>query len=242
MVGSTRDRIYPGLTDVDRWADDLRTNVGEEAFRGPFENSIRARFGNVHPVVLSYLWGSSKQRLLSKFRLEADNLAKKAVEEAEIFFSVIRWDKLAEDLAERGQISVLTDFHQKGTSSSSDPMKLWQNLHWRAEEFALGSLILGDVTVLQVNTESRIDSAFFGDGQRTMIVLPISNNLLLIGPEQPDAKPPAPDALNRSPAELSLQFFISSQNRTEYEGIYHSLVGRKAPRQERESPPRIGNM
>ncbi len=68
-----------------------------------------------------------------------------------------------------------------------------------------------------------------------MIVLPISDTLLLLGSEEPNAKPPALDTLNHSSAELSLLFFVSSQNRAEYEGVYHGLVGRRAPRQETKS-------
>lgn len=229
LIESSRDRIYPDLTDIHHWEGYLRTTVTSEYLREQFEKYIKSKFENIHPVAMDALWELSKKQLMSKFALEANSLAKEAVKKAEFFFSVIRWDKLAEDVGEKGHVSALTDFHQKTASQSYETLKLWRNFHWRVEEFPSNSLILGDEPVLQINKDSSVVSAFFGEGQRTTIVLPIRHDLLLIGSEDPYAKLPDLEVLNRSSEELSLSFFISSENRPTYEEVYHSLVGRMAP-------------
>jgi hypothetical protein len=188
---------------------------------------------------MNRLWERNKKQLIAKVKLEANKFGKEQAKNWDFSFSVVRWDKLAEDLGEKGQVAALTNLHQNASPQPSDSLKLRWNLYWRVEEFSRGSLILGDAPVLQVNKDSSIVSVLFGEGQRTMIVLPISHNLLLLGSEEPNAKPPALDMLNCSSAKLSLLFFVSSQNRAEYEGRYHRLVGRRAPRQETESATQV---
>lgn len=229
LIESTKDRIYPDLTDVHHWESHLKTAVTSEYLREQFEKYLRSKFENIHPVAVAALWEISKEQLMAKFTLEADILAKEAVQKAEFFFSVIRWDKLAEDVGKKGHVSVLTDFHQKPASQSYETLKLWRKFHWRVEEFPANSLMLGDEPVLQINKDSSVVSAFLGEGQRGAIVLPIRHDLLLVASEDPKVKLPDLDVINRASTELSMSFFVSSQNRPECEGMYHRLIGRMAP-------------
>ncbi len=235
LIEPSRDSLHSSFTDADRWADDLRKKANHQYLREQFEQFARSKLGTVNRSTMNRLWERNKKQLIAKVKLEANKFGKEQAKNWDFFFSVVRWDKLAEDLGEKGQVAALTNLHQNTSPQPSDSLKLWRNLHWRVEEFPRGSLILGDAPVLQVNKDSSIVSVFFGEGQRAMIVLPISDTLLLLGSEEPNAKPPALDTLNHSSAELSLLFFVSSQNRAEYEGVYHGLVGRRAPRQETKS-------
>ncbi len=235
LIESSRDSLHSSFTDANSWADELRKRANPKYLREQFEQFARSKLGTVNRSTINRLWERNKKQLMARVKLEANKFGKEQAKNWDFFFSVVRWDKLAEDLGEKGQVAALTNLHQNTSSQPSDSLRLWRNLHWRVEEFPPGSLILSDAPVLQVNKDSSIVSVFFGEGQRAMIVLPISDTLLLLGSEEPNAKPPALDTLNHSSAELSLLFFVSSQNRAEYEGVYHGLVGRRAPRQETKS-------
>jgi hypothetical protein len=231
LIESSRESLHSRFIDAHTWADELSKKANPRYLREQFEQFTRSQLGPVNRSTLNRLWERNKKQLSAKVKLEANKFGNEQAKNWDLFFSVVRWDKLVEDLGEKGQVAVLTNLHQNTSSQSLDSPKLWRDFNWRVEEFSPGSLILGDAPVLQVNKDSSIVSVFFGEGQRSMIVLPISHNLLLIGSEEPDAKLPALDLLNCGSAELSLLFFVSSQNRTELEGVYHGLVGRRAPRQ-----------
>jgi hypothetical protein len=239
LIESSQDSLHSSLTDADRWTDGVRKKANHQYLREQFEQFARSKLGTVSRSRMNRLWERNKKLVISRVELEANKFGKEQARNWDFFFSVVRWDKLAEDFGEKGQVAALTNLHQNISLQPSDSLKLWKNLHWQVEEFPPGSLILGDAPVLQVNKDSSVVSVLFGGGERTMIVLPISHNLLLIGSEEPDAKLPALDVLNRSSAELSLLFFVSSQNRAGYEGVYHGLVGRRAPRQETESAAQV---
>jgi Protein of unknown function (DUF4238) len=228
-----REDVYAKVLDRVREKRKIQNSDRDLVVEFVFSLALRTKHAREKMVSLIE---SSRDSLHSHFRDAnswADDLRKKANP------SVAQWDKLAEDLGEKGQVAVLTNLHQNTSSQPFDSLKLWQDLHWRVEEFPPGSFILGDAPVLQVNTDSSIVSVFFGEGHRSMIVLPISDTLLLIGSEEPEAKPPALYLLNCGSAELSLLFFVSSQNRAEHEGVYHGLVGRRAPRQGTESATQV---
>lgn len=234
LIESSRNNLHTNFTDANSWTHDLKKKMNHQYLREQFEQYVRTKLGNISRAKMNRLWERNKKLLLSRVTQAADKFGNEQAKDWEFFFSVVRWDKLAEDVGEKGQAAALINLHQNAGLQPSDSLRLWQNFHWKVEAYPSGSLILGDVPVLQINKDSSVVSVLFGGGQRTMIVLPIRHDLLLVASEDPNTKPPILDALNRASAELSLRFFVSSQNRPECEGMYHGLVGRMAPRRETE--------
>ena len=97
-------------------------------------------------------------------------------------------------------------------------------LRWRVQSLDSGSLILGDVAVLQFDRNTGRFAAAFDGIKGDVILLPINYDLLVVGSREDSGKLPSPHVINRSSAELSLHFFISSRN-SEQEVDYQNLLG-----------------
>jgi hypothetical protein len=104
-------------------------------------------------------------------------------------------------------------------------------LRWRVQMLEGNSLILGDPVVLYRRADDSHLSA--GLGKRDLVLVPLAHNLLLIGAVDKAVELPSLDEINRSSAELSLNFFIS-HCRGQKEEEYHKLIGKRAPTVEKE--------
>jgi len=95
-------------------------------------------------------------------------------------------------------------FDQKGAHPTRR-FQIYRQLQWRVQSLDSGSLILGDIAVLQVERDSgRIYPAFDG-GMVDFILLPLSHDLLCIGPASNAGKLPSLNEINCNSAELSRQ-------------------------------------
>jgi hypothetical protein len=100
----------------------------------------------------------------------------------------------------------------------------YRQLRWKIQSLERGSLILGDVAVLQFERQTgKFSPAFDGD-KGEVILLPLSHDLLVIGTEEDIGAPLSISELNRASAQLSFHYFISLKN-SEREQEYQQLLG-----------------
>jgi len=112
-------------------------------------------------------------------------------------------------------------------SSEDDPTPRYNHyrqLRWSIQRLDRGSLILGDVAVLQFEQQSRRFSAGFDGGTGDIILLPLSHDLLVIGATAGTEALPSIHEINRASAQLSFHYFVSPQN-SEREQGYQRLLG-----------------
>ncbi|MGH8007050.1 MAG: FKBP-type peptidyl-prolyl cis-trans isomerase [Candidatus Binatia bacterium] len=113
---------------------------------------------------------------------------------------------------------------QSSASDSPPRHRYYRQLRWRVQELEEGTLILGDVAVLQFERRSGKFSAAFDGVAGDVIFLPLSHNLLVIGSPEDTGDLPASYEINSSSAKLSLHYFVASRN-SEQEKGYQRLLG-----------------
>jgi hypothetical protein len=92
-------------------------------------------------------------------------------------------------------------------------------------ELSKGSLILGDVAVLQFERRAGTFSPAFDGDKGDIILLPLSDDFIVIGNAEERGETFSSDDINRASAKLSQNFFVASQN-SEREKVYQGLLGR----------------
>lgn len=113
--------------------------------------------------------------------------------------------------------------HNKGLASSltskefSERELNYTSRSWSLMPAQAGAFILGDVGVIHYDPASgRAYAAAFNEIEGGLILLPIVDDLLLVGGSAGIETPPTPQELNRQTARLSVAFFTSS-TRTDQE-------------------------
>ena len=219
------------MTDPKYMTDLVREGARSDnpLFRQKVNEEIRKRLPGANRKHVRRLAKRVSRPIATRLRKDAPSIGKK---EAEIG-KLIRFDNLAEQVGKKTQNDVLMQIHSD-KPERGDFVKELIKMNWRVECFSQGSLILGDVAVLQVNDDYSIDQPIFGDGKRAGVILPIGNSLLLFGSKKHRKEFPSIEKINRSSAELSLRFFISHK-KSEQEMEYWRYLARRALQQDKKS-------
>lgn len=130
-----------------------------------------------------------------------------------------------EEIAKTSHNNALREFLQPSTDTISLRYNRYRQLRWQVQSFERGSLILGDVAVLQFQRRAGTFSPAFDGDKGDIILLPLSDDLLVIGTTEEIGEALSPDGVNRASAKLSQNFFVASQN-SEWEKVYQDLLGR----------------
>jgi len=131
-------------------------------------------------------------------------------------------------LAQTSHNDSLKTVLQSGDTKERPPRYLrYLQMHWRVHPLESGSLILGDVPVLQLERRTKQFSAATDGIKGDMVFLPLSHNLLVIGSCESVETLPSAHEVNYHSAALSIEYFVSSRN-TEQEKTYHEILGSQA--------------
>jgi hypothetical protein len=139
----------------------------------------------------------------------------------------IQFPPLFEELvpgAKTSHNSALRKGLQTDTEERSPRYLYYLQLHWRVQTFDSGSLILGDIPVLQFERKAKKFSVAWDGIDGDMVFLPLSHNLLIIGSCEAGASIPSPQEINRHSAALSIDYFVASRN-SEQERNYQEILG-----------------
>lgn len=188
---------------------------------------VRAKYGVQNRWLEKYLkWQENKdfKRWLTH-GAEAHIQRQAALHKAQL---TLLFDKLGE-MARTSHNDALKKVFASSADDPAPRYNRYRELRWRVQRLHSASLILGDVAVLQFERHSGRFSAAFDGVKGDIILLPLSHDLLAVGVAEDTGKLPSPPSINRSSAELSLHFFVSSRN-SEQEKDYQNLIGRSALR------------
>lgn len=128
-----------------------------------------------------------------------------------------------EEMAKTSHNNALRKFLQPGADTVAPRYNRYHQLRWQVQSFQRGELILGDVTVLQFEHRIEKFSAAFDGDKGDIILLPLSDDLLVIGTAGEIGEMLSSDDINRASAKLSQNFFVASQN-SEREKVYQGLL------------------
>lgn len=104
----------------------------------------------------------------------------------------------------------------------------YSSLDWIMQRYNPNEFILGDISVIEMDTNSHTFSPpIFSKKDDYALLLPMSHDTLLIGSVTKDPILPSPDALNSNSVEMSTDFFVSSVN-SDRERQYIERIGKRA--------------
>lgn len=171
-----------------------------------------------------------------------------AIEELAIRYAEERVGELASKLSGKGpQImeQMFTQFldglkkegtkaHQNSLSkfinqdNTSERYKQYSKLEWSVKGYPPNTFILGDVGVLGIEADSgSFFHPIFNKSNDFTIILPISHDSLLIGGTSAESSLPVPNEININAVEMSIDFFVSSDN-NQREREYKDRIGNRA--------------
>jgi hypothetical protein len=126
--------------------------------------------------------------------------------------------------------SIIQDGHNRGLAKLASPYERSEklaDLKWYVHTADDNSYILGDIGPIAYNEDKNVCRTLIQEMNPKIIYLPISDNQILIGSVKENPEYPSPDALNVHIAEISREFFISSQ-KTQRELRYVNYLGNNA--------------
>ncbi len=139
--------------------------------------------------------------------------------------------KNSDKLIEQAHNQALDAWIKTQSKNPGSGLKRYFEMNWDVQSLPENSLIFGDAAVLYREKDALQLSA--GTGPASLVLLPLSHNLLLVGSADADAQRPPVEDINRASAELSLYFFVS-RSYSEREEEYRNLIGKRAPSVEKE--------
>jgi hypothetical protein len=146
--------------------------------------------------------------------------------------SLLAVRKLIDAFGERLE-SIVDERHSKASGEPVSPDSMFRRywrFTWSIGIFPSGSFILGDFgPLVMCGPELILNIAFSHTEKARAILLPIAHDLLLVGrsPGEEALQTPDPELINVATAELSREFFVSSQNGPQ-EARYLEHLGRRA--------------
>lgn len=224
-VSSMLNELQPTFTDAEAARRQLlkeqrkNTPMWDKALT----NYVRAKYGNLPRRQEKYV----KKRENESFRRWLIHGAEAHIQQ-QVKLNKQEFSQAFEQLGEMTKTShnsALREFLQPSTDTISPRYDRYRRLCWQVWSFERGSLILGDVTVLQFERRAgKFSPAFDGD-KGDIILLPLSHDLLVIGTTEGTEELPSLDKINYASAKLSQNFFVALQN-SEREKVYQGLLGR----------------
>jgi hypothetical protein len=127
------------------------------------------------------------------------------------------------EAAANAQLKALAQFDQTLRNRAD----LVKNIQWSICPYERHALILGDLGPIAKGSDSDEWRSALIAGEPSIICLPISDQLLLVGGQTAENQPLNPEEVNCASAELSAEYFVASQN-TSRENGYRSRIGNRS--------------
>lgn len=184
---------------------------------------VKEKYGNLSPKQEKYIKKKENESFRRWLRRGAEaHIRQQAARHKEQLTPILGQ---VEELTKSTFNKSLKKYLQPGEEGDLPPRyERYRQLYWKVQDLERGSLILGDVTVLQFENQSGKFSAAYDGLDGDVILLPLSDDLLVIGEYRDVSNLPTPQEINRASAELSFHFFIASQN-SDQEQDYQKLLG-----------------
>jgi len=221
-VKGTLQRVGQRLTRPDElerlFALEFRRSP--EKFRKYVIDAIRKQWGGPNPIIETVAMKMIEGNL--------DFIVREFAKEGAEFVSCLL------PLVENDAPRQMGEHHKKALKDmlrdlrGTPRFKEYANLRWSVRRPQDGHFILGDVCVMEIDSQTlEISSAIkSGPGSGT-ILFPVAHNCILVGTSSPEAGIPSHSEVNAQSAELSVDFFVSAVKTPELETLA-SNIGKRA--------------
>jgi hypothetical protein len=212
------------LTDPDELVRQMIRHIScdREAFRASVREEIRNAIGVVPQALDEHLTDYVEASFEGTARSNAGAFAEGI---DRVFKNVM---SQSGEHGERAQKDALMKVMEMQNRGEKGRIEQYRSLHWQAFTSSPGSFILGDVAVIEMDPGTGeaappVTNRF----KNGVVLLPVAHDLLLVGSGDPSPTLPSADSLNVRFAELSFEFFVTSQDGPREES-YSRVIGKRS--------------